>query len=212
MRSARTSGPSRVRCPATLRAASRTGSPPASATWTSTSTRSATRSPAPARTGTMPEHPSERPQLLVDYLESTFEIEQLLGELSEDQLEAREGPGEWSVRQIVHHLTDNEVADAMRLRQMLAHDSPLIVPFSESRFAERLHYDREIEPSVASFFALRASSGAILEQIAAEDWSREGRHEERERYSVAILVEKNIEHDRAHLGQIRRALATTGDE
>ncbi|MCY3567628.1 MAG: DinB family protein [Chloroflexi bacterium] len=159
----------------------------------------------------MPEHPSERPQLLVDYLESTFAIEQVLGELSEDQLESREGPDEWSVRQIVHHLTDNEVADAMRLRQMLAHDSPLIVPFDEQLFHARLHYDREIESSVATFFALRASSGAILEQIAAEDWSREGRHEERERYSVEILVQQNIVHDRAHLDQIRRALTTTGD-
>ncbi len=159
----------------------------------------------------MPEHPSERPQLLVDYLESTFAIEQVLGELSEDQLDAREGPGEWTVRQIVHHLADNEVADAMRLRQMLAHDSPLIVPFDEGLFVARLHYDREIESSVATFFALRASSGAILEQIAAQDWSREGQHEERERYSVEIMIEKNIEHDRAHLDQIRRALATTGE-
>ena len=158
----------------------------------------------------MPEHPSERPQLLVAYLESTFEIEQLLGELSEDQLESREADGEWSVRQIVHHLTDNEVADAMRLRQMLAHDSPLIVPFDEHLFTERLHYDREIESSVATFFALRASSGAILEQIAAADWSRGGRHPEHDRYTVEIMIEKNIEHDRAHREQIRRALRADG--
>ncbi len=154
----------------------------------------------------MPEHPSERPQLLVAYLESTFEIEQVLGELSEDQLESREAEGEWSVRQIVHHLTDNEVADAMRLRQMLAHDSPLIVPFDEHLFVDRLHYDREIESSVATFFALRSSSGAILDQIAAEDWSRGGQHPEHDRYTVEIMIEKNIEHDRAHLEQIRRAL------
>jgi hypothetical protein len=154
----------------------------------------------------MPEHPSERPQLLVAYLESTFEIEELLGELSEDQLESREAEGEWSVRQIVHHLTDNEVADAMRLRQMLAHDSPLIVPFDEHLFVDRLHYDREIESSVATFFALRASSGAILEQIAADDWSRDGQHPEHDLYTVEIMIQKNIEHDRAHQEQIRRAL------
>ncbi len=154
----------------------------------------------------MTQHPSERPELLVAYLESTFEIEQVLGELSESQLEAREAPGDWSVRQIVHHLTDNEVADAMRLRQMLAHDSPPIVPFDESLFAANLHYDREIESSVATFFALRASSGAILEQIAADDWSRGGRHPEHDLYTVEIMVQKNIEHDRAHLEQIRRAL------
>ena len=156
----------------------------------------------------MHQHPAERPELLIAYLESTSEIELVLGELSENQLESREGPSEWSVRQIVHHLADNEVADAMRLRQMLAHDSPLIVPFDELLFTERLHYEREIESSVATFFALRTSSGAILEQISDADWSRSGRHEEHDRYSVEILVQKNIEHDRAHVDQIRRALAT----
>lgn len=156
----------------------------------------------------MTDHPSERPDLLVAYLESTSDIELLLGELSETQLESCESPDEWTIRQIVHHLADNEVADAMRLRQMLAHESPLIVPFDESHFAARLHYDREVESSVATFFALRASSGAILEQIAQEDWSRPGRHEEHDRYTVEILVQKNIEHDAAHLAQIRRALAT----
>jgi len=160
----------------------------------------------------MSQHPAERPELrpelLAAYLESTSDIEIVLGELSEDQLESRERPGEWSVRQIVHHLADNEVADAMRLRQMLAHDSPLLVPFDELLFTERLHYDREIESSVATFFALRASSGAILEQISDNDWSRSGRHEEHDRYTVEILVQKNIEHDHAHLEQIRRALAS----
>ena len=155
----------------------------------------------------MSEHPSQRPDLLVAYLESTSDIELVLAELSETQLESSEGPAEWTVRQVVHHLADNEVADALRLRQMLAHDSPHIVPFDETLFSTRLHYQREIESSLATFFALRASSGAILEQIAESDWSRTGRHPEHDRYSVEILVQKNIEHDQAHLAQIRRALA-----
>lgn len=150
---------------------------------------------------------NDRPDLLAAYLESTSDIELVLAELSEAQLESREAPGEWTIRQIVHHLADNEVADAMRLRQMLAHDSPLIVPFDESLFAANLHYDREVESSVATFFALRASSGALLEQIAHEDWSRAGRHEEHDLYTVEILVRKNIEHDAAHRAQIQRALA-----
>ena len=154
----------------------------------------------------MTEHPSDRPALLAAYLESTSDIELVLADLSEDQLESREADGEWSVRQIVHHLTDNEVADAMRLRQMLAHESPVIVPFDESLFAANLHYDREAESSVATFFALRASSGALLEQIADEDWSRDGQHPEHELYTVETLVRKNIEHDAAHRTQIGRAL------
>ena len=152
---------------------------------------------------------SERPALLAEYLESTYEVEAVLEELSESELEAREGDDEWSVRQIVHHLADVEVGDAMRLRQMLAHESPLIVAYDEGLFAAALHYERPIETSVATFFALRASNGAILEQIGERDWSRAGRHEEHDLYTVEILVGRSIEHDRLHLAQIKGALQRT---
>lgn len=147
-----------------------------------------------------------QPALLSEYLEATSEIEQLLRELSAPQLDARQSPHDWSVRQIVHHLADVEVGDAMRLRQMLAHESPLIVAYDEERFAARLHYERPIESSLATFFALRASNTSILELIAEQDWSRTGRHEEHDRYSVEILVGRSSEHDRLHLAQIQRAL------
>ena len=148
----------------------------------------------------------DRPALLVEYYEATSDIEQVLGELSEPQLEFRERAGDWSVRQVVHHLADIEVGDAMRLRLMLAHESPLIVAYDEELFAANLHYDRKIESSVGTFFALRMSNGAILEQISEADWARSGRHEEHDLYTVEILVRKSIEHDRLHSAQIERAL------
>ena len=148
----------------------------------------------------------DRPALLVEYYEATSNIEQVLGELSESQLDVRESAGDWSVRQIVHHLADVEVGDAMRLRLMLAHESPLIVAYDEELFAANLHYDRQIESSVGTFFALRMSNGAILEQISEADWARSGRHEEHDLYTVEILVRKSIEHDRLHSAQIERAL------
>ena len=154
---------------------------------------------------------TERPALLADYLEATYEVEVVLEELPESELEARQSPNDWSVRQIVHHLADVEVGDAMRLRQMLAHQSPLIVAYDEELFADALHYDRPIESSVATFFALRASSSALLERIAEADWLRRGRHEEHELYTVEILVQRSIEHDRLHLAQIRRALQEQGE-
>ena len=80
---------------------------------------------------------SDRPALLADYLEASTDIELVLEELHESQLEARESAADWTVRQIVHHLADVEVGDAMRLRQMLAHDAPLIVAYDEERFASR---------------------------------------------------------------------------
>ncbi len=150
-----------------------------------------------------------RAELLAEYLSACAEIGRLR-DVPAAELEAREGPDEWSVRQIVHHMADVEVGDAMRLRQMLAHESPLIVAYDEGLFAGRLHYERPIADSVAAMLALRASNAAILARIAESDWARCGRHEERERYTVEILAQRSIEHDRSHLDQIRRARRSAG--
>ena len=154
---------------------------------------------------------SDRTALLATYTEPALEIVRVVRDLSERDLDRRESPDDWSVRQIVHHLADVEVGDAMRLRLMLAHDGPLITAYDEERFAARLHYDRPVETSLAVFEALRASNASLVERMSADDWSRRGHHEERPRYSVEILVERSIAHDRAHLAQIRRALAAIGD-
>ena len=147
----------------------------------------------------------DRTVLLSEYLAGPGLIEQCVANCSEEELEQRETPGEWSVRQIIHHVADVEVGDAMRLRLMVSHESPLIVAYDEKLFASRLYYDRPIATSLATFTSLRASNGEIVERLPEAGWSRTGHHEEHDLYSVEILVRKSIDHDRLHLAQIKRA-------
>ena len=149
---------------------------------------------------------SDRAALFADYLAAGQALSEAVSQLRGADLDARQSADEWCVRQIVHHVADVEVGDAMRLRLMLAHDGPLITAYDEARFAARLHYDRPIETSLAAFRTLRASNASLLERMSAGDWPRRGYHEERPLYSVEILVQKSIEHDREHLAQIQRAL------
>ena len=149
---------------------------------------------------------SRQSQWLDQIVESAAQLERVIRSASADDLDLREHKDEWSVRQIVHHLADVEVGDAMRLRQMLAHDGPLIVAYDEDLFASRLHYDRPIDSSLAVFTTLRASNVEIIRRINNADWSRRGFHEEHALYTIEILVEHSVEHDRLHLEQIGRAL------
>ncbi len=144
--------------------------------------------------------------LLAEYVEWTDEAVRAFAALSEADLARRESPADWCVQEIVHHLADVEVGDALRLRQMISHEEPLIVPYDEQLFVQRLHYERPIASSLVIFSALRAANREILECLADSDWLRVGHHAEHDRYSVEILVQKSIEHDRAHLTQLRRAL------
>lgn len=125
----------------------------------------------------------------------------------ERALDAAPAPGEWSARQLAHHLADDELVDATRLRLMAAEDDPEITPYDERHFAARLHYDRPVGQSLDAIRAVRQSGAAILERLAPEDFERSGRHPEHDAYSVGIWLEKAVEHGEAHLDQLRRTLA-----
>lgn len=115
--------------------------------------------------------------------------------------------GEWSARQIAHHVADDELVDSVRLRLMAAEDDPEITPYDEGHFAARLHYDRPIDQALGTIRAGREAGAAILERLTPADFERPGRHPEHEAYSVGIWLEKAVEHGEAHLDQLRRTLA-----
>ena len=121
--------------------------------------------------------------------------------------DAREAPGEWSPREIVHHLADAEMTSAIRLRRLLAEDHPTIHGYDEGRFARDLFYDRPLEGSLAAFKGARESTLPLLERLTDEQWARAGTHTESGPYSVEDWLRIYASHGFDHAEQIRRARA-----
>lgn len=115
-------------------------------------------------------------------------------------------PGGWTARQIIHHLADSEMTSAIRLRRLLAEESPQIVGYDEEEFARRLHYDRPVRASLEAFRAARACTVEILERLTDADWSRAGTHTESGAYSVEDWLRIYASHAHDHADQIRLAL------
>jgi hypothetical protein len=120
-------------------------------------------------------------------------------------IDAREAASEWSPREIVHHLADSEMTSAIRLRRLLAEDSPTIAGYDEQEFARVLHYDRAIEGSLEAFKGARASTVTLLRSLGEDDWKRAGTHTESGAYSVEAWLEIYAAHGRDHADQIRRS-------
>src|SRR5207253_570865 len=83
-------------------------------------------------------------------------------------------PGEWSPREVVHHLADSEMTSAIRCRLLLCEDHPFIRAYDESEFARRLHYDRPLDTSLDALRAARRSTAEILHRLDDADWARAG--------------------------------------
>jgi len=148
-----------------------------------------------------------RRALLVTYREGYQAVVDALSGADDADLDRRPAAGEWTARQVVHHLADSEMTSAIRLRRLLAEDDPVIAGYNEVEFARLLFYDRPIEASLAAFRGARESTAAILERLSDDQWQRRGTHTESGAYGVETWLEIYAAHGHDHAEQIRRARA-----
>ena len=147
----------------------------------------------------------DRADLLARYREGAGAIAAAADGLSEADLDRRPAPGEWSAREVIHHLADAEVRSAIRLRQLLAEDEPVIEGYDEGLYARVLHYDRPVATSLALVHAVRASTAELLDCLTDADFARRGTHTELGPYSVDTWLEVYTAHAHDHAEQLRRA-------
>jgi hypothetical protein len=150
----------------------------------------------------------ERTTLIRQYEAGADEVRAAVAGLSDADLDRRpaDEPDGWTARQVVHHLADSEMTSALRLRNLLAEDEPVIAAYDENAFAQRLHYDdRPIGPSLDALAAARATSAQLLARLTDDDWRRTGTHTESGPYGVEDWLRIYAAHGRDHADQIRRA-------
>jgi hypothetical protein len=118
------------------------------------------------------------------------------------------GPGKWSVRYLLHHLTDSEIVLAERLRRAISEPGTVLWFYDQDLWAKSLDYSsRPLEVGKPVFEALRAA----MIDLARRHYDRDGAHEFVHSKSGLQTVKEAFDdvasHTEHHLGQIRQALA-----
>ena len=123
-------------------------------------------------------------------------------------LDFKPGEGKWSVRTVVCHLADTEMVLAMRLRQMIAEDNPLIPAIDQNLWADRLDYSkRKLSQAMDTFRRMRAENYELLKDLPEETFARTGEHTKRGTISLMDLLKIFAEHPEKHVRQIHAARA-----
>lgn len=153
---------------------------------------------------------AERLALIEQYEAGYQAIADALAGISAAEWEAREAPGEWSPREIVHHLADSEMTAAVRVRLIVAEDNPTLVGYDQDVLVANLDSQRPVEPSLAAFGAARAATAPILRLLTEDQWQRAGTHTAVGRYTVEDWLQTYAPHAHEHADQIRRVRAAVG--
>jgi uncharacterized damage-inducible protein DinB len=121
-----------------------------------------------------------------------------------------EGPERWSVREVVAHLADAEVAFGWRARVLLTADRPALTGFDESAWMTRFDCAHaELHEALAAFTALRAWNMRVWSCATDADLDRVGIHAERGPETFGFVRSLVAGHDLRHRRQIDRILQTS---
>ena len=146
----------------------------------------------------------ERAKLIERYRDGHRVVKEAFAGIREDELD-RSASGEWTPRQVAHHLGDSEMMSAIRIRRLLTEDEPVIHGYDEANFARMLTSDRPIEPSLEAMRWARETSAQLLERMTDDDWRRAGTHAESGPYSAEDWLKIYAAHAHDHAEQIKRS-------
>jgi len=144
---------------------------------------------------------SRDPQQVI--AETPLRLARVLEALTPEEIEAQPAPGKWSVREIVAHLADCEIAWGWRLRQALAEEHPAIQPFDQEAWS-RVYAAYSLAQARACFEALRAWNVAFVGALSEADKQRPVTHPERGEETLWNILQIMAGHDLHHLERLEK--------
>ena len=113
------------------------------------------------------------------------------------------GSGKWTAREILGHITDTEIVFVTRLKFLLAHDQPTLLPMKQDEWARKFGYRKaDLKLMKETFRVMRGNFIALAKAATPEDLARRGVHPEYSDYTVKFVIDHGAEHAEHHLGQL----------
>jgi DinB superfamily len=124
------------------------------------------------------------------------------------QLDTPYRPDGWTVRQVVHHISDSHINAFVRLKLALTEDNPTIKPYEEQFWAELSDSKLPIDVSLAIIENVHVKMVTILRGLSAADLSRTFFHPgSKKMFKIGALAAMYSWHGQHHLAHINN-LAT----
>lgn len=146
--------------------------------------------------------PEQRGSWIGDILEMPKKVRRTVQNLTEEQLHTEYRPGGWTVRQVVHHMADNDMNAFIRFKRALTEDNPTAGSYREDLWAELSDYETPIETSILLLEAVHNRFTALLYSLSPSDYQRTFTSPTHGEMSLDVAVQRYAWHGRHHIAQI----------
>ena len=135
-------------------------------------------------------------------------LKDLVATLSDEQLDQPYREGSWTLRQLVHHISDSHSHAYNRIRWTLTEDTPLIKAYNQDAYAEMNDYKTApIAWSLKHIEIIHHKIYSILNSLTKDQWNRSFIHPDtKTEVNLKQLAMQYKWHSTHHYLQLKNAL------
>ncbi|MWC27574.1 YfiT family bacillithiol transferase [Paenibacillus sp. MMS18-CY102] len=138
-------------------------------------------------------------------------LQKLVSQLREDQLSVPYRPGGWNIKQIIHHMADNDMNAYLRFKRGLTEETPMGSSYEQDRFAEMADYrDIPIAHSIQLLELLHARLVILLQKLEPETFARKITTAALGEITLDIALQRFVWHNQHHIGHIASLVKDKG--
>ncbi len=145
----------------------------------------------------------QRKEYIRQIAEAPGKLRVAVAKLSEQQLDTPYREGGWTVRQVVHHLSDSHMNSYVRFKLAMTEQEPTIKPYNEKLWAELTDARTlPVEFSLTLLESLHERWVLFLLSMTSLDFAKTLRHPESGIQKLDDIVQLYAWHGRHHVAQI----------
>jgi len=129
-------------------------------------------------------------------------------DVPEEELAMSYGNGKWSIRQILHHLTDSELIFQERLKRIIAEPKQVIWAYNQDEWNDAFDYKNEPLKNKKQLYKIcRELNCELVEKYYDRFCEKEFVHSITGVWTLKVEFERVATHNQSHIKQIETALA-----
>jgi len=112
---------------------------------------------------------------------------------------------DWTIHEIIVHITDSEANSFVRCRRFIAEPGQPLMAYDENQWAKALDYHKlDVATAVALFKWLRQSSYELIQTVPDDVWQNEAYHPESGQMFFDDWLDTYSRHVPDHIAQMER--------
>ena len=149
--------------------------------------------------------PSERSAQIERYGTAHATLAAALERFPQEMWHFKPAPDQWSIHEIVIHITDSEANSYIRCRRLIAEPGETLMAYDENRWARELRYpEQSTDEALELFRWLRQLSYRLIRTLPEEAWGHTAFHPEDGVITLDDWLDTYTRHIPDHIEQMER--------